>query len=64
MNRITDLESLYRTIAELFAKHPKLHGWIITSYTQFREKNLIWNRKKSPFYNGGEECWFFKKSLL
>jgi putative N6-adenine-specific DNA methylase len=64
MNNIVDLDKLYRTIAELFAKHPKLHGGIITSYTPFGDMQYTGNRKKSPFYNGGEECRFYKKSLL
>ena len=64
LNNITDLEPLYRTIAQLFVKHPKLHGGIITSYTPFGEMKLAGNRKKSPMYNGGEECRFYKKSLL
>lgn len=61
---IVDAQSLYKTIAELFKKNPQLHGWIITSYQQFDEMKWSGNRKKSPLYNGGEQCRFYKKSLL
>ena len=64
LNNIIDLESLYRVIAELFEKNPQLHWWIITSYKPFADMKLSGNRKRSPLYNGGEECIFFKKSLL
>lgn len=30
-----DLERVYHTITELFTKHPKLHGGVITSYEKF-----------------------------
>jgi len=30
-----DLEKVYHTITELFTKHPKLHGGVITSYEGF-----------------------------
>jgi hypothetical protein len=30
-----DLEKVYYTITELFLKHPKLHGGVITSYERF-----------------------------
>lgn len=30
-----DLETIYHTIIELFVRHPKLHGGIITSYEKF-----------------------------
>ncbi len=61
---IFDLEKLYRGIAELFTVHPKLHGGIITSYVRFADMQLKGNWKKSPFWNGWEECRFYKKSLL
>ena len=64
LNNIIDLMGLYKTIATLFEKNSKLHGGIITSFEQFEEKKLSGNRKKSPFYNGGEQCRFYKKSLL
>jgi len=64
MHNIVDLMNLYQTIAKLFAQHPGLHGGIITSFVAFGEMNLSGNRKKSPLYNGGEQCRFWKKSLL
>ncbi len=64
LNNIIDLMGLYKTLATLFEKNPKLHGGIITSFEQFEEKKLSGNWKKSPFYNGGEQCRFYKKSLL
>jgi putative N6-adenine-specific DNA methylase len=30
-----DLENIYHTITELFIRHPKLHGGVITSYEKF-----------------------------
>lgn len=30
-----DLETIYHIITELFIRHPKLHGGIITSYEKF-----------------------------
>ncbi|MCX6825562.1 MAG: class I SAM-dependent RNA methyltransferase [candidate division SR1 bacterium] len=59
-----DLEKLYHTITELFIKHPKLHGGIITSYEKFNPENGEGTRKKSVFFNGGERCLFYKKTLL
>jgi putative N6-adenine-specific DNA methylase len=64
LNNIVDLMSLYKTIATLFEKNPQLHGGIITSFPPFNEMKLSGNWKKSPFYNGGEQCRFYKKSLL
>lgn len=34
-----DLEKIYHTITQLFIKHPKLHGGIITSYDRFLPEN-------------------------
>jgi len=59
-----DLEKLYHTVTELFIKHPKLHGWVITSYEKFLPEDSWWTRKKSIFMNGWERCWFYKKTLL
>lgn len=59
-----DLEKTYYTITQLFIKHPKLHGWIITSYERFLPENILWTWKKSLFMNGGERCRFYKKTLL
>jgi len=59
-----DLEKIYYTITELFTKHPKLHGGVITSYEWFLPEDEWWSRKKTIFYNGGERCWFYKKTLL
>ena len=59
-----DLEKIYYTITELFTKHPKLHGGVITSYEGFSPENYGGTRKKSMFYNGGERCRFYKKTLL
>lgn len=59
-----DLEKIYYTITQLFTKHPKLHGGIITSYEKFLPEDKWWTRKKSMFMNGGERCWFYKKTLL
>lgn len=64
LNNIVDLMGLYKTIATLFEKNPQLHGGIITSFAPFDETKLTGNWKKSPFYNGGEQCRFYKKSLL
>lgn len=59
-----DLEKIYYTIDELFVHHPKLHGGIITSYERFSPEDQWGTRKKSMFYNGGERCRFYKKTLL
>jgi len=59
-----DLEKIYYTITELFTKHPKLHWGIISSYERFSPENDGWTRKKSMFFNGGERCRFYKKTLL
>ena len=59
-----DLEKIYYTITELFVHHPKLHGGIITSYERFVPEDEGWTRKKSMFYNGGERCRFYKKTLM
>ena len=59
-----DLEKLYYTITELFAHHPKLHWWIITSYDKFTTDDVSWTRKKSMIFNGWERCRFYKKTLL
>ncbi len=59
-----DLETIYHTITELFVCHPKLHGGIITSYEKFSTDTWSWSRKKNMFLNGGEKCWFYKKTLL
>lgn len=59
-----DLEKVYYTITEVFTHHPKLHGGIITSYEKFLPENIWWNWKKSMFFNGGERCRFYKKTLL
>lgn len=59
-----DLEKVYYTITELFTHHPKLHGGIITSYERFLPEDDGGTWKKSMFYNGGERCWFYKKTLL
>ncbi len=59
-----DLEKVYHTITELFIKHPKLHGGVITSYEWFLPEDEWGTRKKSMLYNGGERCWFYKKTLL
>lgn len=64
LHNIVHLAELYKNIVELFAIHPRLHGGIITSYEQFESTKLSGNRKKSPLYNGGEQCRFWKKSLL
>lgn len=58
-----DLEKIYYTVTELFSHHPKLHGWIITSYERFVPEDEGGTRKKSMFYNGGERCWFYKKTI-
>jgi len=59
-----DLEHIYHAITQVFTNHPKLHGWIITSYEKFVTDEVSWTRKKSMFFNGGERCWFYKKTLL
>jgi len=59
-----DLEKIYYTITELFTHHPKLHGGVITSYERFSPEDEWWTWKKSILYNGGERCWFYKKTLL
>ena len=59
-----DLEKIYYTITELFTKHTKLHGGVITSYERFLPEDEWWTWKKSMFFNGGERCWFYKKTLL
>ncbi len=59
-----DLEKIYYTITELFSNHPKLHWGVITSYENFYPEDKWWTWKKSMFYNGGERCWFYKKTLL
>ena len=59
-----DIEKIYYTITQLFINHPKLHGWIITSYGMFLPENTQGNWKKSLFMNGGERCRFYKKTLL
>lgn len=59
-----DLKKIYHTITELFTNHPKLHWWIITSYENFHPEDDGGTRKKSIFMNGGERCWFYKKTLL
>lgn len=59
-----DLEKIYHTLTQLFIKHPKLHGGVITSYEQFVPENDGWTWKKSMFFNGGERCRFYKKTLL
>ncbi|MCX6824388.1 MAG: hypothetical protein NT085_04660 [candidate division SR1 bacterium] len=59
-----DLEKVYYTITQLFTKHPKLHGGVITSYEGFSPEDAGGTRKKSIFINGGERCWFYKKTLL
>jgi len=59
-----DLEKVYYTLSELFLKHPKLHGGVITSYERFLPEDEWGTRKKSMFMNGGERCWFYKKTLL
>ncbi len=59
-----DLEKIYHTITELFIKHPQLHWWIITSYENFTTDEVSGSWKKSMFMNGGERCWFYKKTLL
>jgi len=61
---IFDTEHLYHNITELFVRHPKLHGGIITSYEKFDTDTWSWSRKKTMLYNGGERCWFYKKTLL
>lgn len=58
-----DLEKVYYTITQIFTHHPKLHGGIITSYERFLPEDEWWTWKKSMFYNGGERCWFYKKTL-
>jgi len=63
LNTIYNIDQIHKTIAQLFEKYPGLHGGIITSYERFSTL-ISGNRKKSPFYNGGEQCRFFKKSLL
>jgi len=59
-----DLEKIYHTVTELFIKHPQLHWWVITSYGNFHPEDDGGTRKKSIFMNGGERCWFYKKTLL
>jgi len=59
-----DLEKIYYTLTQLFTNYPKLHGWVITSYENFAPENDGGTRKKSMFMNGGERCWFYKKTLL
>ncbi len=59
-----DLEIIYHTITELFRRHPKLHGGFITSYEKFDTDTWSWSWKKNMFMNGGERCWFYKKTLL
>jgi hypothetical protein len=59
-----DLETIYHTITEIFIRHPKLHWGIITSYEKFLTDTWSWTRKKIMFINGGERCWFYKKTLL
>lgn len=61
---IFDIEEIYHIITELFIRHPKLHGGIITSYERFQTDVWSWSRKKNMFFNGGERCWFWKKTLL
>ena len=63
LHSIYNIDQIHKTIAQLFEKYPELHGGIITSYEHFSTL-ISGNRKKSPFYNGGEQCRFFKKSLL
>lgn len=59
-----DLEKIYHTVTELFIKHPQLHWWVITSYENFTTDEVSGSWKKSMFMNGGERCWFYKKTLL
>jgi putative N6-adenine-specific DNA methylase len=59
-----DLEKIYYTITALFTKHPKLHGGVITSYENFTTDEISGSWKKNMFMNGGERCWFYKKTLL
>lgn len=61
---IFDTEQIYHTITELFIHHPKLHGGIITPNERFETDTKSWSRKKTIFYNGGEKCQFYKKTLL
>lgn len=59
-----DLENIYHMITETFTAHPKLHGGIITSYDRFVTDEVSGTWKKSMFYNGGEMCRFYKKTLM
>lgn len=59
-----DLIQIYRTIIGLFDRNPKLHGGIISSYEDFTPDNTSGTWKKTAFFNGGEKCSFYKKSLL
>lgn len=58
-----DVEQTHKQIAEIFAKNAKLHGWIITSYENFEQLISMKWWKKSKLYNGGELCYFYKKTL-
>lgn len=59
-----ELIQIYRTITQLFDTNPQLHGGIISSYEDFSPNSSSWTRKKTTFYNGGEKCIFYKKTLL
>lgn len=59
-----ELIQIYRAITQLFDTNPQLHGWIISSYEDFSPDSSSWTRKKTAFFNGGERCWFYKKTLL
>jgi len=61
---IFDTQQIYANITEVFLCHPKLHWGIITSYERFDTDTWSWSRKKTMLYNGGERCWFYKKTLL
>lgn len=61
---IYDIENIHHTLTEIFTQHPKLHGWIITTYDKFVTDTKSWSWKKTMFLNGGERCWFYKKTLL
>lgn len=59
-----ELIQIYRAITQLFDSNPQLHGGIISSYADFSPNSISWTRKKTTFFNGGEKCRFYKKTLL